>query len=60
MDRGPVPPFAKPWKLVEIGESFQVQDAAGKSGGLPGSGLALAGALSLGWSGVRAKKSQLN
>jgi hypothetical protein len=28
-DRGPVKPFAKPWKLVEVGESYQVQDAAG-------------------------------
>jgi hypothetical protein len=28
-DRGPVKPFARPWKLVEVGESFQVQDAAG-------------------------------
>lgn len=28
-DRGPVPAFAKPWKLEERGESFVVEDAAG-------------------------------
>jgi hypothetical protein len=29
VDRRPVPAFAKPWKIVERGESFVVEDAAG-------------------------------
>jgi hypothetical protein len=29
VDRRPVRPFAKPWKIVERGESFVVEDAAG-------------------------------
>ena len=29
MDRSSPKPFSKPWKLVESGESFQIQDSAG-------------------------------
>jgi hypothetical protein len=30
MERRPVRPFAKPWKIEESGESFQIRDAAGR------------------------------
>jgi hypothetical protein len=30
MERSPVRPFAKPWKIEESGESFQIRDAAGR------------------------------